>query len=720
MRKFFILCFIVFFLAGRGSASSPEIKTYTNQNDLMNGRLKGVSITWDGELRLAPEIKPVFDSSRPFTWDAVSDNNGNLYIATGDGAKIFRVEPSGRGNLLAAWDTVEVYSLAIDRNGILYAGTSPDGKIYRFDKNNKPKVFVDLDAKYIWDILFDQQNVCYVATGDSGKIFQVDQQGKTSIYYESSETHIRCLAWARDNQMLAGSFDNGYLYRFNSKKEPFVIYDAEFQEIHEICVARDGTIYAAVLGQEESAAPSIKIEKEKTIRPKSPDEDGIMMSSSLISPDKPKTYASGIIKIQTDGVINDIWHLDQDQVQTIFLDPDNVLFVGTSNNGRLFKISPDDEKTYLHKFDESQVAAFVPGKSGATWLATSNLGKIYVAESSYAKFGSYESEVLDARTNSHWGMINWDQRQASGASIMLFSRSGNTKKPNSTWSAWSAPYRKNDGEYLASPNARFLQWKLEFASSRPTASPAVKNVKISYLQQNLPPEIFSISVQPVKNSASYQQPVYQDPSAPIIIESDSDERHPRATVQPGAGRPMQDGYVRARWSAKDMNNDPLLFNLYFQRQGENKWWLLKDDITRSFYSWDSHLMPDGNYQLKVVARDEKSNPLDAIRQAEKISAVFIIDNTPPLIENAAIKIVNSDSLLISFRVIDKLSPIKQVEFSHDVQNWKWVQPRDNVCDSKQEDFEFRIKFDTRKFQSIIVKATDGADNFGYGSLTIKE
>jgi len=159
-------------------------------------------------------------------------------------------------------------------------------------------------------------------------------------------------------------------------------------------------------------------------------------------PKNQKTFASGIIKIQPDGVIKNIWNMEQDQVQSIFIDADNSLLVGASNNGRLFKILPNDEKTYLHKFDESQVVTFVPGKPGATWIATSNFGKIYSMESRFAQAGEYKSEVIDAQMNTQWGMISWEQNLQSGNMIKLLSRSGNTQKPNSTWSPWSAPYQK--------------------------------------------------------------------------------------------------------------------------------------------------------------------------------------------------------------------------------------------------------------------------------------
>lgn len=719
MQRFFVFSVIVFCLKAFAFGSVPETKTYKAQNDLMNGRLKGISITSTGELQLAPEVKPMFDSSRPFIWDAVSDKNGNLYLATGDGAKLFQIDPTGKGNVIAAWDTVEVYALAIDNSGVLYAGTSPDGKIYRFDRNNKPQVVVDLDVKYIWDILFDRQNICYVATGDSGKIFQISQQGKASVYYASNETHIRCLAWDRDGQLLAGSFPNGYLYRFNPRREAFVIYDAEFQEIHQIKVSSNGIIYAAALGA-EAALPQVKAEKDKSGSSKPASDDEIIITSTSITIEPPRISTSGIIKIQPDGVIKNSWNLEQDQVHSIFIDTDNSLFVGTSNNGRVFKVAPNDEKTYLYKFDESQVVAFVPGKTGTIGIATSNLGKVYSMESGFVKAGEYESEVIDAKTNAQWGTINWEQNLQSGQTIQFMSRSGNTQKPNSTWSPWFAPYQKNEGASITSPKARFLQWKLVLATTRSTTSPTVKNLKLSYLQQNLPPEIGSINVRPVKSAVPLQQPAFQEPSVQIILDDVADDRQPQPSPPSGAGRPVQDGFLRARWLAKDANQDQLLFDLFFQRQGETFWWLLKDNIVRPSYTWDSHMMPDGAYRLKVIASDRKSNPLDAMRQAEKISDVFIVDNTAPAIENGMMKMISPDSLLIAFRIVDQLSPIKQVEISYDVQNWIWVQPIDQVCDSRQEDFQFRIQLDARKFRSIIVKATDEADNSGYGSITTKE
>jgi len=718
MQKFFALV-IAIVLVKQGSASLPQIKSYDKQKDLIDGRVKGISITGDGELLLAPVARQIFSSERPFIWDFVVDSRGNLSVATGDAAKIYQVSPDGNTKIIAEWENIEVYSLAIDNKGILYAGTSPDGKIYRIFQDKKPEPFVDLKVKYIWDILFDKQHNCYVATGDSGSIYLIDEQGKSSIFYSSDETHIRCLAWDKNDQLLAGSYQNGYLYRISSPGQAFVVYDSEYQEIHQICLASDGTIYAAGLGQEEPKSVGTK-EPVKALRIESISEELDLSAISSKAASIPGITRSGIVKIQPNGMIKNIWQQDSDQVQSITLMEDQSLLVGTGDKGRLFKIDSHRETTLLLNFDASQIIALKPGVAGRIWMATANLGRIFQLESAYEKIGVYESPVVDAQSLTHWGSIEWDEQLPAGCNIKLFSRSGNTEKPNSTWSPW---LEMNKGAIIKSPAARFAQWKLELTTNHPAETPKIKNIKLSYLQQNLPPQILSITVHPVERQKEFEfTPTLE--SSPleisIIEEPDDDIGAQRQTLPPGARRQLQNGYRRVSWKSQDQNNDKLNYDLHFQEKNEPNWWILKKDLTRTSYIWDSRMMPDGNYRLKVVADDSKSNPINMAKQAEKISDWFIVDNSGPVIEASPIKKVARDSLQISFVVVDELSLIKQVQFSYDVQNWLWIYPTDLVCDSKKEFFQFDIDWEPNQFHSIVIKAEDSAENSSYRRINVEE
>ncbi len=89
--------------------------------------------------------------------------------------------------------------------------------------------------------------------------------------------------------------------------------------------------------------------------------------------------------------------------------------------------------------------------------------------------------------------------------------------------------------------------------------------------------------------------------------------------------------ITARWAAHDDDGDDLTFALYLRGDGETAWRTLKDDITDKAYSFDAALIPDGGYQLKVVASDAPSHtPGDALT-GSKASDRFEADTTPPVL-----------------------------------------------------------------------------------------
>ena len=708
MRKAFL--WVVFLLiSGVGFGSEPEVKNYQKQKELLNGSFDGISITWKGELQLAPRHDLIFNIERPFVWDVKSDKNGNLFVATGDGAKIYKIDKAGKHSEIVHWEKNEIYSLAVDGNNLLYAAVSQDGKIYRF-KNNQPELFVSLGVKYIWDMVFDSNNTCFVATGDSGSIYQISPDGKKTIFYQGNEVHFRSLAWDKNGRLLAGSFNDGYIYRITKTGEAFVIYDSEFQEIHHLCVAQDGTIYAAGLGKEGVPLPVIARARQHqpmivSGKPTSVDHDqlkpGIRQGVKL----------SGIIKISPSGIIKDIWNKNTDMVQSIYLQQDQSLLVGTSDKGRLYKIFADEERTLVLKLDGAQVVGFAPSTNSSTWVATSNLGKIYRVLPDYMNKGFYQSPVIDAKSTTRWGAIQWQSEQTSGCKINFYTRSGNTEKPNDTWSSWSSSTFRNHEMEIISPAARFLQWKIELVNGRKNMSPILRNVKISYLQENLPPDIIAINVsgsdEKKDNSGNASKSKGQElTSAQVSIQSNSEK--------------LPDGKRTLQWKANDVNGDQLLFHLFFQQKEEKGWRTLKKSVTRNSYKWDSRMMPDGEFRIKIVASDEKSNPVNMCKKTEKISDWFVIDNSGPQIDKVKLNKVAGDSLHISFRVTDEFSPVNVVEFATNVQKWQLVYPNDFICDSKTEYFDFKIAGPAHGIYSVVVKATDSFNNIGFNRSIVKE
>src|SRR5262249_28257156 len=122
--------------------------------------------------------------------------------------------------------------------------------------------------------------------------------------------------------------------------------------------------------------------------------------------------------------------------------------------------------------------------------------KVLAIGSERAKRGTYDSDVRDAGTVATWGAIRWRAAAAPGE-VEVYTRSGNTATPDETWSAWSKPHVDPQGEPIASPNARYLQWRAVLKSNSTNGTgPVLTSVTAAYLPRNLRPVVSSITVHP--------------------------------------------------------------------------------------------------------------------------------------------------------------------------------------------------------------------------------
>jgi hypothetical protein len=177
--------------------------------------------------------------------------------------------------------------------------------------------------------------------------------------------------------------------------------------------------------------------------------------------------------------------------------------------------------------------------------------------------------------------------------------------------------------------------------------------------------------------------------------------------------------ITVRWAAHDDNGDDLSYALYLRGDGETVWRLLKDQIADKAWSFDSTLIPDGGYQIKVVASDAPSHtPADAL-SGEKISERFEVDTTPPVV--SGLKATKEASPYIAFDAEDAFSPIARAEYSLDAGPWQFVEPVGGLSDSRREHYELRIQASALVIKSgehlITVRVYDRHDNVGVAKIT---
>jgi len=152
--------------------------------------------------------------------------------------------------------------------------------------------------------------------------------------------------------------------------------------------------------------------------------------------------------------------------------------------------------------------------------------------------------------------------------------------------------------------------------------------------------------------------------------------------------------VTVRWAAHDDNGDDLMFSVWYRGVGEKNWRLLKDKISEKYLSFDSSLLPDGNYEVKVVASDAPDHADAETLTGERVSGEFVVDTTPPVPGVLTATLVagsgagTAAKIHATFSAKDATSPIAHAEYSVDAGPWQYLEPVGRVSDSLEERYDF--------------------------------
>ncbi|MGB7296115.1 MAG: hypothetical protein WBC70_11045, partial [Candidatus Aminicenantales bacterium] len=320
------------------------------------------------------------------------------------------------------------------------------------------------------------------------------------------------------------------------------------------------------------------------------------------------------------------------------------------------------------------------------------------------------SDVLDARTMSSWGRLEFDGLTPAGATIQIQTRSGNAFEPNSMWSDWSPPIQKKE-EQILSPKSRYLQFKALFKTQSGNASPQLHRVSVFYLQANIAPLIKSLTLLPPNEV--YLKPLEQDEviwGAEGSAVGRKDKTRDESSLYV-VKKVERKGFQTATWAVSDENEDRLLYSVSIKREGETAWRLVKDGWPEALIAIDTLTFPDGVYFLKLEASDLPSNPPGSELKSEKISPPLVIDNSLPVVKNFTAA-RTGNALDVGFEAEDSFSSIQEVEYLVRPGDWRVVFPVDGICDSNVETFKFRISLPPGADNLVTVRVTDRHHNIG--------
>jgi sugar lactone lactonase YvrE len=680
----------------RAFASGPAFWTVASASEFLRGQSDGVFVSLAGVVSAGPQLTNRLTSTPAQVWALAAAPDGTLWAGTGGDGKVLRLRQGQAEEAVFDPEEANVFSVAVSGNRV-YAATGPDGKVYVIE-NGAARTFFDPAEKYIWALAVDGSGRLWVGAGNPAVIYRVDASGANRVVYRPPAAHVVTLVADRSGRMLAGTESPGRLYRFESDDRPFVLLDSGLTELRAISPApgTSGVLFAAAVGRgDEPAASGGETASVGLAAP--PPATGPAPAAST-------SRKSIVFRIEASGVWEAIWE-SSDVLYDLSATNDGGVLAASGAEGRLYRIERNREVLLLTGVDAKQITRFA-GTAESPVFATANPGRVFVTGSRIQSPASYVSAVRDTKGVSKWGILRW---QSTG-SVALYTRSGNTDKPDDSWSNWDGPYSRKEGDAIRSPAARFLQWRAVLTQAAGGPAAQLTSVTAAYLPNNNRPLVISITIPPP--GVVFQRPFSSEDGAIAGLDDvTADARRPPGDPgppTPSPGRRMfQKGLQTVTWKADDGDADHMSYSLQYRREGDQTWHDLRRGLTDPIFVWDTTSVADGRYILKVLASDDPSNAADRALVGERESDPIEIDNTPPTFTTEIAR--TGGTLRLVIRVHDARSAIQKVEYSLGGAAWQVIYPVDKVADAPDEQYEIPLQNDADAAR-IVLRAFDVLQN----------
>ena len=660
----------------------PSVWRQSAQSDFSAGLLQNVAVSSLGTVSLSPSLTKLADTTENYVWAIQPDGHGSAYLATGDGGMVYKMDAAGKLAPFFKTGELEATALCPGASGDLYIGTAPNGIVFRVTPDGKGSKVFTAKEKYI-TALAQGNGVVYVATGGgTGRIYEV---GSDAPLFTSPEANILSLAVGKDGTLYAGSAPDGIVYKITPSGSGSILYDATEPNVTALTTDSEGNVYAGTSGP------------------------------------------GGVYRIAPDGTAKKLPGLPSAGITSLKTDSSDAVYAAAGST--VYKISPDNSvQSYGAQADQQFISLALDPANAAVYAGTGTVGSIYKiggAASGTSASGTFQSTVHDAGRRAQWGTIAWHADAPSGSAVTLETRSGDVPRPDSSWSAWSAPYTRSAGETVTSPSARYLQYQALFTETGTPDAPKLSDVSVYYLPRNQAPTV-SLTKPAAGDALSKTAPLHWTASDPdkdtlsynvsysgdggktwIPITANSQlTSQTKSTVAPAAPElaalknvpASVQAQIKAQIAANTASNAAATTS---GKSAQN----LKD----TSYSWDTTTLPDGVYQVEVVASDKPSNPVGAL-SAKAVSAPFLVANTPPTLTVGTPSVSADKTVTLRGTAQTPLVFVQAVQATADGGDPIAAAADDGLFDSRSEPWTLTLSALSSGPHTIEIQALDQAGN----------
>ncbi len=616
-----------------------------------------------------------------FAWcGALSRDGRTAYFGTGDQGRLYAV-PTGSSDTpkkLADLDAAWITSLAVRADGTILAGTTPGGQVFAVNpQTGASKLLVKLPAEHVWALVHDAKSgTTYAAAGVPGKVFAVDAKGASRVHWDSGDKHVVSL-FDVGGVLLAGTSEGAMVYRVDVDGRAHALHDFEADEVRAIL--RIGNVtYLAVNDFDKMSEMASAITTGPVAAKGTRITPSVGAAPAAVGPPRPGQVKSkaAVYRLEDDGQIEQMFALPDGYFTSLVAGEAGEVYVAAGTQGKIYRLAPDRSVALAADLPERQALSLLRVGDGFL-VGTGDIGGVYRVRPAASGEASYLSKVFDADVPARWGQLRW----TGSANLTFETRAGNTAKPDKSWSEWrklEAP-AQSEGR-IGGGISRYLQYRTQL----PGKGGILREVTLYYLPQNQRARITDVTLD-------------------------------GGLVAGAAANRTHSAVLKLRWKVENPDNDDLLHRLAFRQEGETVWRPLgpPEPLTRAEFDWNTESVPDGRYIVRVSASDERVTPRDRALDYAFESAPFLVDNTKPDVVD--LKAGNGG---VAGRVNDDASPVSQVEFSVDGNEWRPASPADGLLDQRAESFTLKLPTLAAGPHVVTVRAYDAADNVGSARLVV--
>jgi len=222
-----------------------------------------------------------FDPKTKYIWDMAFDNDGRLYIATGDNGEIFRVEKTGQGAVFFKSDEAHMRVLAFDPKGNVIAGSDGGALIYRITPAGEGFVLYAAPRKEVTALAVDAAgNIYAAATGEKratppannapsapvitqpgaqpvtvpfvgnvnlagSDVFMISTDGAPRKLWSSHDDVVYALDFDNNGRLIAGTGNKGRIYAIEKNGDYSDLLRASASQVTSFAKAPSGALYCS-------------------------------------------------------------------------------------------------------------------------------------------------------------------------------------------------------------------------------------------------------------------------------------------------------------------------------------------------------------------------------------------------------------------------------------------------------------------------------------------